>query len=88
MWSAAGDDARVYAATDCIIDRSVAAAKEMHLNYKFIYQNYASRRQDVFDGYGQENHDRLVQISRKYDPRQIFQRLQPGYFKLNGQPAL
>ena len=84
MWSSAGDDARIFATSDRIIDRSIAAAKELHLDYKFIYQNYASRRQDVFAGYGRANHDRLVQISRKYDPSQVFQKLQPGYFKLNG----
>lgn len=87
MWSSAGDDARIYATSNRIIDRSTAAAKELHLDYKFIYQNYASQQQDVFAGYGQVNHDRLVQISQKYDPSQIFQKLQPGYFKLNGPIA-
>ena len=87
MWSSAGDDDRIYATTNRIIDCSIAAAKKMHLDYKFIYQNYASRRQNVFASYGQANHDRLVQISRKYDPSQIFQKLEPGYFKLNGPRA-
>ncbi|MCJ1461410.1 hypothetical protein MMC07_000007 [Pseudocyphellaria aurata] len=81
-WSSADDDARMYATSDRIIDTSIAAAKEMHLDHRYIYQNYASHRQDVFAGYGPVNHDRLVQISRKYDPNQIFQTLQPGYFKL------
>ncbi|MCJ1266760.1 hypothetical protein MMC22_006645 [Lobaria immixta] len=87
MWSSAGDDDRIYATTNRIIDCSIAAAKKMHLDYKFVYQNYASRRQNVFASYGQANHDRLVQISRKYDPSQIFQKLEPGYFKLNGPRA-
>lgn len=87
MWSSARDDARVYATSDRIIDSCITAAKELHLDYRYIYQNYASRRQNVFAGYGQENHNRLVQISRKYDPSQIFQRLQPGYFKLKGPTA-
>lgn len=82
MWSSASDDARIFAATDRILDRSIAAAKELHVNYKFLYQNYASARQDVFAGYGRENHERLIEISQKYDPMQVFQRLQPGYFKL------
>ncbi|MCJ1467759.1 hypothetical protein MMC07_006384 [Pseudocyphellaria aurata] len=84
MWASAADDTRVYATSNRIIDQSIAAAKELHLDYKFIYQNYASRRQDVFAGYGQKNHARLVKISQKYDPSQIFQTLQPGYFKLKG----
>lgn len=81
-WSSAGDDARIDATNNRIIDKSIAAAKELRMDHRFIYQNYASYRQDVFAGYGKANHDRLVQISRKYDPNQIFQTLQPGYFKL------
>ena len=55
----------------------------MDADYKYIYQNYASQNQDVFAGYGAANKQRLIDISRKYDPEQIFQTLQPGYFKLN-----
>lgn len=83
VWSSGSDDARVHAVVKSIIDRSVAAAKELHLDYKFIYQNYASVGQEVFAGYGKANHDRLIRISKKYDPEQVFQTLQPGYFKLN-----
>ena len=83
-WSSKSDDPRIYASTKRIIDRAIATAKELHLDHKYIYQNYASRGQDVFAGYGKANHDRLVRISKKYDPDQIFQKLQPGYFKLDG----
>ncbi len=83
-WSFESDDARIYASNKRVIDRTVATAKELHLDYKFIYQNYASSEQDVYASYGKANHDRLVRISKKYDPDQIFQTLQPGYFKLNG----
>ena len=38
--------------------------------------------EDVFAGYGEENRGRLREISRRYDPDQVFQVLQPGYFKL------
>jgi hypothetical protein len=31
-----------------------------------------------------ENVAKLNKVSRKYDPAGIFQKLQPGYFKLDG----
>lgn len=72
------------AAASSFIDRSTAAAKDMGLDYKFIYQNYAAKGQDVFGGYGEANKQRLIKISENYDPERVFQELQPGYFKLKG----
>jgi len=43
---------------------------------------YAAQEQNVFEGYGSANHAKLRIISKKYDPEGVFQRLQPGYFKL------
>ena len=82
-WSSKSDDPRIHASTKRIIDRATATAKELHLDYKYIYQNYASRGQDGFAGYCMANHDRLVRISKKYDLDQLFQKLHPGYFKLD-----
>ena len=82
MWSAPTDDARILAAANAIIDESIATAQTMQLDYRYIYQNYASLGQDVFAGYGPANRQRLIEISKKYDPDQVFQKLQPGYFKL------
>lgn len=84
MWSSSADDERITAATNRVIDNAVATAKSMNLDFKYIYQNYASANQDVFAGYGQANKQRLIDISTKYDPDQVFQKLQPGYFKLAG----
>ena len=84
MWSDESDDDRIIAAADRIIANSISAAKSKNLDYKYIYQNYASLSQSVFAGYGVANQERLIQISEKYDPDQVFQKLQPGYFKLNG----
>ncbi|KAL2038088.1 hypothetical protein N7G274_009035 [Stereocaulon virgatum] len=81
-WANIGDDDRINTAANRIIDRSIALAKSLKLHHRFIYQNYASQRQDVFAGYGAANKQRLIDISRKYDPEQVFQKLQPGYFKL------
>lgn len=84
-WSSSNDDERILAASNRIMDRSFSIGKNMNLDYKFLYQNYASLRQDVFASYGQANKKRLIKISKKYDPQQVFHRLQPGYFKLYGQ---
>lgn len=70
------------ACAQAIVDRSVAAAKAMGLDHPYLYQNYAAQKQNVFASYGASNYAKLKAVSQKYDPQQILQRLQPGYFKL------
>ena len=38
--------------------------------------------QEIFPGYGPENHMRLQAIAQKYDPYGVFQTLMPGGFKV------
>ncbi|KAL8685431.1 MAG: hypothetical protein Q9218_007764 [Villophora microphyllina] len=82
MWSEPADDDNIYAATSRVIERSASAAKKLGVYNRYIYQNYAAKGQDVFAGYGTNNRRRLINVSKKYDPRGVFQKLQPGYFKL------
>ena len=84
LWTSKGDDDRIIKARDAIVQRSIDAAKERGKDFPYIYQNYASLGQNVFDSYGKDNQKRLIEISKTYDPRQVFQKLQPGYFKLKG----
>lgn len=63
-------------------EKAIAWAKERGMHDRYLYQNYADISQDVFAGYGEENLKKLREISKRYDPDQVFQRLQPGYFKL------
>ena len=84
MWSDTADDDRIIATTTRILNNAITTAEEMNLDYKYIYQNYASLNQSVFAGYGTANQQQLIQISKKFDPDQVFQKLQPGYFKLSG----
>ncbi len=35
-----------------------------------------------YGGYGEENAERLVEVSRKYDPQRVFRNLMPGGFKV------
>jgi len=81
-WRNKADDEVVLQTSKNIVDRSVALAKDMGLHHPFIYQNYATKHQKVFAGYGEENRERLREIRRKYDPEGVFERLQPGYFKI------
>jgi hypothetical protein len=81
-WSNESDDELVLSTAKSLIDRSIEKAKEIGAYHRYLYQNYADISQDVFAGYGEENLKRLREISAKYDPEQVFQKLQPGYFKL------
>ena len=81
MWNNTSDDARVIAAARSTISRANDDAKAMGLDFRYIYQNYASQYQEVFESYGAENHEPLRQISQKCDLLGVFTKLQPRYFK-------
>lgn len=81
-WTDPADDARIVAMRKEYLQWWQEKAKRKGLFHRYLYQNYASHDQDVFAGYGEENLQRLKDISQKYDPNGVFQRLQPGYFKL------
>lgn len=81
-WSNTADDTAIFTAARNIINRSNATAHAMGLGHPYIYQNYAALEQDVFDSYGPANKKKLVDIHQKYDPRGVFTKLQPGYFKI------
>lgn len=57
-------------------------SQERGLNVSHVYMNDAARDQDPIATYGSENVQRLKEIAAKYDPRQVFQRLQNDGFLL------
>lgn len=81
-WSSAADDEVVMAAARNMVMRSNATAYAQGLGHPFLYQNYAALEQPVFAGYGEENLAKLQAASKKYDPEGVWQKLQPGYFKV------
>lgn len=85
-WDNAADDARILKFYADVIDAVKAEAKSKDLDNDFIYMNYGSQFQDPIASYGAANKDKLKAISRKFDPQQVFQKLQPGYFKLDNGP--
>ncbi|KAL1618639.1 hypothetical protein SLS54_007074 [Diplodia seriata] len=87
MWHSELDDDAVLEAANNIIQKVNDKARSMGLGHEYVYMNYASQYQDPIAGYGQENKDRLVAIAEKYDPESVFQKLQPGYFKLGAAPT-
>lgn len=78
----AADDDLVYSTTRVYFDKVEQYTRSTGQHEPFIYMNYALPTQRVIQSYGQENVDFLRTVSRKYDPRQIFQILVPGGFKL------
>lgn len=81
-WNNAADDKRILKFFSDIIKRVKAEAKAKGFDNDYIYMNYASQYEDPIGSYGTANVNRLKSISKKYDPQQVFQTLQPGHFKL------
>ncbi|KAK7424646.1 hypothetical protein QQZ08_008529 [Neonectria magnoliae] len=65
---------------------SSSEAKARGVDNDYVYMNYASQFQDVVATYGASNKAKLKTVAKKYDPQQVFQVLQPGYFKLDRAP--
>jgi hypothetical protein len=86
-WTDPADDERVNQFVNTLLQRTAAEAEKRGLASRYLYMNYASKYQDVIAGYGSSNKARLQSIAKKYDPKEVFQKLQPGYFKLDGAPA-
>ncbi|KAK7952865.1 hypothetical protein PG996_013746 [Apiospora saccharicola] len=85
-WSNPADDAAVNAAYARITQRVMDLSQSRRLFHPFKYANYAHPSQDPIATYGLENKQRLLGVSRKYDPTGLFQK-NPGQFKLNGSPS-
>jgi hypothetical protein len=85
-WKKASDDAKILKFLSTITSKIKAYAKSRGVDNDYIYMNYASQFQDPLGSYGAANLAKLIAVSKKYDPTQVFQTLHPGYFKL-GQGA-
>ncbi|EUC29532.1 hypothetical protein COCCADRAFT_40083 [Bipolaris zeicola 26-R-13] len=69
-----------------IINKVKAEAQRRGVDNDYIYMNYASQFTDPIASYGADNVAKLIAVSKKYDPAQVFQNLSPGYFKLAKGP--
>ena len=83
QWGLAEDDVAVGTAVESLLTQAIQYAKSIGKHNEFLYLNYALPNQDPIAGYGEENVERLRATSRHYDPKQVFQNLVPGGFKLH-----
>ena len=81
-WSLASDDSRIYSTERKFFDEIDEASKAAGLFNRFKYLNYAAPWQKPIDGYGPKNKAYLQAVSRKYDPKGMFQKGVPGGYKL------
>ena len=81
-WIKKEDESKFQKVIYNVISTVEAEAKSRSLDNDFVYLNYATEYQDPIGSYGAANKQRLISISKKYDPVQVFQYLQPGGFKL------
>ncbi|KAI5356987.1 Putative FAD-binding domain, PCMH-type, FAD-binding, type PCMH, subdomain 2 [Septoria linicola] len=83
LWEDAQFDDEVDRAIHTWLDRVHEFINIHDVGYPFEYLNYAAPFQEPFASYGSKSLRFLKDVSKRYDPEQVFQRLVPGGFKLN-----
>jgi hypothetical protein len=86
-WSNAADDDKVYKVMSDIMRTIKEESVALGVQSDWVYMNYASQFQDVIGSYGPSK-SKLQSIAKKYDPKGVYQTLQPGYFKLDRAPIV
>ena len=82
-WDSAADDALFSGAINTQIDEINKFAASVGKSNLWIYTNYADVTQNPLAAYGAENIAKIKAAAEKYDPTGVFQRLQPGGFKIS-----
>jgi hypothetical protein len=81
-WTEAQDDDLIESLAGEFTKRVKVATTAQGSLHPYIYLNYAAGGQDVFASYGENNLERLLEVSSKYDPEQVLTKLRPGYIKV------
>lgn len=81
-WENAADDDTVRNVSISTTEQWQKLGQERGTYVDYLYQNDASRDQNPLAKYGDANIARLREISAKYDPSQVFQKLQNDGFLL------
>ena len=79
-WNNPADDVYMSAFLKSLHDKHVEILTKAGVYNPFIYLNYADKSQDPFASWNAKKH--LLAVSKKYDPKGIFQTKVPGGFKL------
>jgi hypothetical protein len=82
-WDDARDDDYVKSVTRRVIEQIDAAAAANGTGHIYRYLNYCAEWQRPFESYGEENWRFMKEVSKKYDPDQLFQKGCIGGFKLD-----
>lgn len=81
VWVNASDDDSIQAALKNVIDWATDAATERGLLNPWLYINYATPIQPVYEGYPEVNVNKLKVLKAQYDPDDILGNLWKGGFK-------
>ncbi|KAF2014433.1 FAD-binding domain-containing protein [Aaosphaeria arxii CBS 175.79] len=82
-WTRAEDDDAVRAVPIATEQKWVELSKARGLHVPYLFLNDASRDQNPLASYGAANLQRMRTIAKKYDPGEVFQKLQNGGFLLS-----
>lgn len=77
-WKDPKDEDAVRSACKTIADKCEEVAKKNRAILPFKCANYSSRDQNPLVTYGEANLLKLKEIALKYDPEEVFQKLQNG----------
>lgn len=81
------DDGKVDAAIRDLVERANIEAHKLNATDDNIYKDYATAWQDLYGSVGEESIIALKDISKRYDPSQLFQNATPGGFELTFQTS-
>ncbi|KAH7014263.1 uncharacterized protein B0I36DRAFT_338482 [Microdochium trichocladiopsis] len=81
-WKDARHDELVRSVMDSTLQEIEDAARRLGTWHRYKFTNYANAGQKPLEGYGEENLKFLRDVSRKYDPKGLFQTGCHGGFKL------
>lgn len=81
-WTNAKDDALFQEISSTTITEINNYAKSIQRDNEYIYLDYADKSQNPLRSYGSDNLRKLRRIAREYDPKEVFQTMVPGGFKL------
>lgn len=82
LWWNAEDDEAMRIAGESMYAEIESAAKEQGSHMRYIFMNDANERQPVMASYGPKNVRKMRQVQKQYDPKEVFDRLLAGAFKL------
>lgn len=82
LWEDPKYDDEVYRAAEIWVSEIKKFSNGLNKGNSLEFVNYAAPFQDPMTSYGKRNFRFLKDVSRKYDPNRVFQKLVPGGYKL------